>query len=82
MARADAATRNLALRTLALKLRTNVERLQTEIQRGVLAPASKEKLAGDGIEIVASTPAELESFMRADMLKLGNVIKAARIRPD
>jgi tripartite-type tricarboxylate transporter receptor subunit TctC len=59
-----------------------VERLQTEIQRGLLAPALRDKLAGDGIEVVASTPAELESFMRADMVKWGNVIKAARIRPD
>ena len=59
-----------------------VERLQTEIQRGLLAPASKEKLAGDGVEVVASTPAELESFMRADMAKWGAVIKTAKIRPD
>ena len=59
-----------------------VEKLQTEIQRGLLAPASKDKLAGDGIEVVAGTPAELEAFMRADMAKWGAVIKTARIRPD
>jgi tripartite-type tricarboxylate transporter receptor subunit TctC len=59
-----------------------VDRLQSEIQRGLLAPASKDKLAADGIEIVASTGAELESFMRADMAKWGAVIKTARIRPD
>jgi tripartite-type tricarboxylate transporter receptor subunit TctC len=59
-----------------------VDRLQAEIQRGLLAPASKDKLAGDGVEVVASTPAELEAFMRADMTKWGNVIKTARIKPD
>jgi len=59
-----------------------VERLQTEIQRGLLAPASKEKLAKDGVEVVASTPAELETFMRADMAKWGAVIKTARIQAD
>ena len=59
-----------------------VERMQTEIQRGLLAPASKEKLAGDGVEAVASTPAELDAFMKADMAKWANVIKMARIRPD
>jgi len=59
-----------------------VERLQAEIQCGLLAPASKEKLAADGIDVVAGSPAELESFMRADMAKWGGVIKAARIRPD
>ncbi len=59
-----------------------VERLQAELQRGLLAPASKEKLATDGIEVVAGTPAELDAFMRADMARWGNVIKTARIRPD
>jgi tripartite-type tricarboxylate transporter receptor subunit TctC len=59
-----------------------VERLQTEIQRGLLAPATKEKLAKDGIDVVASTPAELETFMRADMAKWAGVIKTAGIRPD
>lgn len=59
-----------------------VEKLQTEIQRGFLAPASKDKLAGDGVEVVAGTPAELDAFMRADMAKWGAVIKTARIRPD
>ena len=59
-----------------------VERMQMEIQRGLLAPASKEKLAGDGVEAVASTPAELDAFMKADMAKWANVIKTARIRPD
>ncbi len=59
-----------------------VERLQAEIQRGLLAPAAKDKLAGDGVDVVASTPSELENFMRADMAKWGAVIKTAKIRPD
>jgi tripartite-type tricarboxylate transporter receptor subunit TctC len=59
-----------------------IDRVQSEIQRGLLAPASKDKLAADGVEMVASTPAELEAFMRTDMVKWGNVIKTARIKPD
>jgi tripartite-type tricarboxylate transporter receptor subunit TctC len=59
-----------------------VERLQAEIRRGLLAPASKDKLAKDGVDLVASTASELESFMRADMAKWGEVIKTARIRVD
>ena len=59
-----------------------VERLQTEIQRGLLAPASRDKLAADGVEAVASSSAELASFMRSDMDKWGRVIKTAGIRPD
>ena len=58
------------------------ERLQTEIQRGLLAPATKDKLAKDGVDVVASTPAELETFMRADMSKWRAVIRTAGIRPD
>lgn len=59
-----------------------VEKLQTEIQRGLLAPAAKDKLAADGVEVVASTPAELDAFMKTDMAKWGSVIKTAGIRPD
>lgn len=59
-----------------------VERLQTEIRRGFAAPAVKDKLSKDGVELVASTPADLETFMRADMAKWGEVIKTARIRAD
>ena len=59
-----------------------VERLHAEIQRGLLAPASKDKLAQDGVDMVASTPAELAAFMRADMARWGAVIKTAGIRPD
>jgi tripartite-type tricarboxylate transporter receptor subunit TctC len=59
-----------------------VEKLQTEIQRGLMAPASKEKMAADGVELVAGTPAELDAFMKADMTKWGGVIKTAKIRPD
>jgi tripartite-type tricarboxylate transporter receptor subunit TctC len=59
-----------------------VERLQTEIQRGLAAPSSKEKLAKDGIEVVASAPVDLEALLHADMAKWAAVIKTAGIRPD
>ena len=50
--------------------------------RGLMAPASKEKMAADGVELVAGTPGELDAFMKADMAKWGGVIKTAKIRPD
>ena len=59
-----------------------VEQLRTEVARGLLAPALKEKLAKDGVEVVASTPAELDAFMRADIVKWKNVVQAAHIRAD
>jgi tripartite-type tricarboxylate transporter receptor subunit TctC len=59
-----------------------VDQLQAQLRRGLLAPALKDKLAKDGIEVVASTPGELESFMRADLAKWKTVVQAAHIRAD
>ena len=59
-----------------------VEQLQSELRRGLLVPAVKDKLAKDGIEVVASTPGELGTFMRDDMIKWKNVVQAAHIRAD
>jgi tripartite-type tricarboxylate transporter receptor subunit TctC len=59
-----------------------VERLHAAISRGLLAPAFKDKLAKDGVEIVATSSAEVEPFMRADILKWKAVIQTAKIRTD
>lgn len=59
-----------------------IERLHSDISRGLLAPAFKDKIARDGIELIAGTPGDLESFMREDMARWKTVIQAARIRPD
>lgn len=56
--------------------------LQSEMRRGLLAPALKDKLLEGGIEAVASTPGELDAFMRADIAKWKNVVQTARIRAD
>ena len=58
------------------------EQLQGEMKRGLLASPLKEKLAKDGIDVVASTPAELDAFMRADVAKWKTVVQTARIRAD
>jgi tripartite-type tricarboxylate transporter receptor subunit TctC len=59
-----------------------VEQIGNEVRRGFNAPAFKDKLAKDGVDVVASTSAELDAFMRADIAKWKNVIQAARIRVD
>ncbi len=59
-----------------------VDRMQSEIRRALTAPAMKEKLARDGVDAIASSPAELDVFMRADIEKWRKVIQAARIRND
>lgn len=40
----------------------------------------REKLAVDGAEIVASTPQELNTFLRAETVKWAAVVKAAGIQ--
>ena len=59
-----------------------VDRLGSEVRRGLTAPDLREKLAKDGIVALGSTPAELEAFMRADIARWSRVIQAARIRAD
>jgi tripartite-type tricarboxylate transporter receptor subunit TctC len=57
-----------------------VERMQGVIHRALTAPAMKEKLARDGVDAIASSPAELDAFMRADIEKWRKVIQTAKIR--
>ena len=57
-------------------------KMQGEIRRALLAPAMKEKLARDGVDAIAGTPAELETFLRTDIEKWRKVIQAAKIRND
>ncbi len=59
-----------------------VQQLQSELRRTLLAPALKEKFSKDGVEFVASAPAELDAFMRADIEKWKKVVQTARIRAD
>jgi tripartite-type tricarboxylate transporter receptor subunit TctC len=58
------------------------DRLQNETRRGMTAPAFKEKLMRDGVDVIAGTPAELDAFMRADIDKWRKVIQTAKIRLD
>ena len=46
------------------------------------ASALEFSVGRDGIEVIASAPAELDAFMRADLARWKQVIEAARIRAD
>jgi tripartite-type tricarboxylate transporter receptor subunit TctC len=59
-----------------------VQQLQSELRRTLLAPALREKFSKDGVEFVASSPAELDAFMRADIERWNKVVHTARIRAD
>ena len=56
-----------------------LQRLQKEIVAILRVQDLREKLAVDGAEIVAGTPEELTTFMRAETVKWAAVVKAAGI---
>ena len=56
-----------------------VEQIHADTVKALAAPAVREKLENGGAVVVGSTPAELASFLRAEIDKWGQVIKAANI---
>lgn len=56
--------------------------LQREIARALARSEVKDRLLAAGIEVVAGTPAELTSVMRAEVEQLRRVVAAADIRVD
>jgi len=61
---------------------TVIKLLQRNIADVLNRPDVKEKLFAAGNEVVASTPEYLASMMKADMVRLGKVIRAAGIRAE
>ncbi len=59
-----------------------VQRLNQEMVQILHKPEVKERFLNAGAEAVGSTPAEFTAMMKADMAKMGRVIKAAGIRTD
>ena len=59
-----------------------INRLQAEIARALHQPEVKQRLAAAGIEPVANTPAEFTAKVKAEIARLGKVVKEAGIRAD
>ncbi len=59
-----------------------IDRLNREVVRVLNRPDVKVRLLSAGIEVVASSPAELTQSMKAEMAQLGKIIKAANIKAD
>ena len=59
-----------------------VRRLQLEIAAALHLPDVRQKLAGEGAEIIASTPEEFGAFLQRDVEKWRKVVAAARITAD
>ncbi|MEK6593097.1 MAG: tripartite tricarboxylate transporter substrate binding protein [Pseudomonadota bacterium] len=59
-----------------------INKLNSEIVAILQHPDVKERLHGLGAEVMTSTPAELNDYIRADIAKWAKVIKAAGIKPE
>ena len=59
-----------------------VRRLQQEFARVLHQPEIKEKFTAIGVEVVGSTPEAFVATIKADMARLGKVIKAAGIKAE
>jgi tripartite-type tricarboxylate transporter receptor subunit TctC len=59
-----------------------INRLHKEVTAILRAPDVRDRLTADSAEIVAGTPAEFSEFLKAELVKWANVVKAAGIKPE
>ena len=57
-----------------------IERLSRELAQYVKTSDVKSKLAANGAEAVGSTPAQFSAIIKADMTRVGNLVKAANLK--
>ncbi len=62
--------------------RVIVDRLNTEINKTVRDPASREKLNAIGIEPLGTTPERFAEIIKSDLVKYAQIAKAANIKPE
>ena len=61
--------------------RAIVERLHQETSRALRSAEVKERIIGEGMEVVASTPEEFAAYIKSETEKWKKVIKSAGIKP-
>lgn len=61
--------------------RNTVDRLHGAFAKALLAPAARERLAAQGVDVVGSTPEELAMFLAREIPKWGAVIRSAKLKP-
>lgn len=59
-----------------------VDKIAGDMRRVLAQPDMKERLAGIGVDIKASTPDELARFQRAELAKWGKIIKDSGAKVD
>jgi tripartite-type tricarboxylate transporter receptor subunit TctC len=57
-----------------------VEKINAEIRKAVATPRVREFMAREGLDAVASTPAELLAQVKREMAKYGDVVRVGQIR--
>jgi len=61
---------------------TIVSKLHAEVGKAVQAPDIREKFSAMALEIVANTPAEFKAMVETELVRWGQVVKQAGIRPE
>ena len=59
-----------------------ISRINAEIRKGFGTPQLKERFGAMGADAVATTPEQFAQFLRVEMAKWSNVVKAAGIRAE
>ena len=59
-----------------------IDRLNQEIVRIMQAPAMKQRLVNDGMEVVAGTPEQFGAHIKAETEKWARVVKAIGLKPE
>ena len=59
-----------------------IQRLNTEIVKAVRSPEVRDRLSGEGADPIGSTPQEFADHIKAEMTRLGRVIREAKLKPE
>jgi tripartite-type tricarboxylate transporter receptor subunit TctC len=62
--------------------RSIVDRLYAESKKGLEADAMKERLRGQGLEVISLSPEESSRFLKEDIARWSRVIRAAGMKPE
>ncbi len=60
--------------------RAVIDRLHAEVAKIARNPKMKERLAGQGLELVGNSPEEFDAFIRAEVAKWGEVLRRAGLK--
>jgi tripartite-type tricarboxylate transporter receptor subunit TctC len=59
-----------------------IGRLNTELVKIARLPDMKEKLTGEGGDVVGSTPEEFSEYIKSELASSARLVKSANVRPD